>query len=199
MSRIWKRNLTRKKRLSSASVRQECHDTLALISEQILERLSAKMKTPGCGALRNCLYTKMVRFKCDCGDLPEPRERVIRVKSRAVKPLPTRNPCTSPHEGPAIVFQLPSTIVQVFSSHALHRSSSPTTRQPLCSLYGWERGAGRGLPPCPCYCSVNTHSAPPPTFFTDATRRLSPPARANQALFVQLHGNSGTFTETLAL
>ena len=80
-----------------------------------------------------------------------------------------------------------------------HRSSSPTTRQPLCSLYGWERDAGRGLPPNPCYCSVNTHNAPPPPLFTDATRRLSLPARANRALFVQLHGNSGTFTETLAL
>ena len=40
-----------------------------------------------------------------------------------------------------------------------HRSSSPTHRQPLCSLYGWERDAGRGLPPCSFYCSVDTHNA----------------------------------------
>lgn len=92
-----------------------------------------------------------------------------------------------------------ASLVLLSFSHSPHRSSSPTTRQPLCSLYGWERDAGRGLPPNPCYCSVNTHNAPPPPLFTDATRRLSLPARANRALFVQLHGNSGTFTETLAL
>lgn len=92
-----------------------------------------------------------------------------------------------------------ASLVLLSFSHLPHRSSSPTHRQPLCSLYGWERDAGRGLPPSPYYCSVNTHNAPPPPLFTDATRRLSLPARANRALFVQLHGNSGTFTETLAL
>lgn len=125
-------------------------------------------------------------------DLLEPRERV-KNRGGAAHGAP-------PHSWKQTRVLFSSCRKQIFFSHPLHRSSSPTTRQSLCSsLYGWERDAGRGLPPCPCYCSVNTHDAPPPTLFTDATRRLSPPARANQALFVQLHGNSGTSTETLAL
>ena len=139
---------------------------------------------------------RRAREKVNCF-LPETRERV---KSRAVELLP--DSARFPHKKQACLTRVLDVVFQLHN-----RSSFPlTTPQPrvrrpgsIYSLYGWERDAGRGLPPRPCYCSVNTHSAPPPTFFTDATRRLSPPARANQALFVQLHGNSGTFTETLAL